>query len=927
MAFPLPTHLPRKLDVSSQILSKLDSVTTQTLSSSVASSWRRELDASITLTKKRIHDCIHENPQSFEKQLSSSLSSQTRIRSLSGSIEDLNNVLTTPESGLIPTLTNSLIAHQSLAQASLNADVLHSALVHLSKCDVQLASLRDMVDEGNLPVAAKACTLLNDLLASGPEPTSKAVVTVDMKKTLHILNNRVEELLSNASSDSLIVSPSQIVIHSSVSIAQSTVPLTTASILTSLSLSSLTSKLATLRRDLTSHYIDYLLEQPTSLTVSSTHDSHGSSVSKLERFHAPPSTFTLGSRLDNLSILLDFLREQLFPMIPESQQETFPRSLRKPLTSAILTRLLIPSLPSSLEALPTFLDLARKAVGFEKTYIVDLLGDGSTDQEIKTWVDNVNVHYEKQRRQDILGALRLTVTQSTGIRQTFYAQMKAIQDISAEEPSKPEENGTDADSDAWGLDDNQSIATSSSKSISVEDDSGWGFDDDVEEPGPDTVPEAEPMVTSDMSIDADDAWGWNDDSGDVEEQAAADNGSQDKPEEEEENVWDDPWGDNPALTSSTSSTRPPAAPSIPLHQPKPAVGLQKITSKTQSHSGINGNGSIANGHSTPIPSSTPQPIPDRQQSKSLSKSQTLEQEPYRVSFLTKTIIGVVEGALHEGKALASSGIFNYSPTSSSLPGTLIMQTAGLALDLYRAFYPISLGNGNAIQFSNDCFYLAEEINRIVTYERGVLAVKDKLEECGDQLKVLSDSLFYDSIEQVQESSRGVLAAAEGFIDTSDQDRYDSCEMAMTRVLREIRSTAQGWKPLMPKSKYYNAIGAVVEDVLGQILEDVLALQDIPEIESHKLSELCRILGALEGLFIEDTSESSFVVAHVPSWLKFSYLSELLEASMADLTYLFEEAALVDFEIDELVKLVRALFADTPLRTTTLNKIERGHPVR
>ena len=86
------------------------------------------------------------------------------------------------------------------------------------------------------------------------------------------------------------------------------------------------------------------------------------------------------------------------------------------------------------------------------------------------------------------------------------------------------------------------------------------------------------------------------------------------------------------------------------------------------------------------------------------------------------------------------------------------------------------------------------------------------------------------------------------------------------------------------------------------------------------------------------------MSYVPSWLKFSYLSELLvstasaygiqslmlgtvqqEASMADITYLFEEGALVDFELDELVKLVRALFADTPLRANTISKFLAGHP--
>jgi protein transport protein DSL1/ZW10 len=54
---------------------------------------------------------------------------------------------------------------------------------------------------------------------------------------------------------------------------------------------------------------------------------------------------------------------------------------------------------------------------------------------------------------------------------------------------------------------------------------------------------------------------------------------------------------------------------------------------------------------------------------------------------------------------------------------------------------------------------------------------------------------------------------------------------------------------------------------------------------------------------------------------------LQEASIADITYLFDEGALVDFDVLELVTLVRALFADTPLRTTTTNRILGGHPVR
>lgn len=48
--------------------------------------------------------------------------------------------------------------------------------------------------------------------------------------------------------------------------------------------------------------------------------------------------------------------------------------------------------------------------------------------------------------------------------------------------------------------------------------------------------------------------------------------------------------------------------------------------------------------------------------------------------------------------------------------------------------------------------------------------------------------------------------------------------------------------------------------------------------------------------------------------------------MTDISYLFDEGALIDFTVPELTRLVRALFADTPLRAQTIEKISAGHPV-
>ena len=54
MAFPVPSHLPRKpppQDISSLILSKISSTDVKTLSAEVAASWVTELDQAILESK------------------------------------------------------------------------------------------------------------------------------------------------------------------------------------------------------------------------------------------------------------------------------------------------------------------------------------------------------------------------------------------------------------------------------------------------------------------------------------------------------------------------------------------------------------------------------------------------------------------------------------------------------------------------------------------------------------------------------------------------------------------------------------------------------------------------------------------------------------------------------------------------------------
>lgn len=55
----------------------------------------------------------------------------------------------------------------------------------------------------------------------------------------------------------------------------------------------------------------------------------------------------------------------------------------------------------------------------------------------------------------------------------------------------------------------------------------------------------------------------------------------------------------------------------------------------------------------------------------------------------------------------------------------------------------------------------------------------------------------------------------------------------------------------------------------------------------------------------------------------SSLYSLKSANLVDITYLFENGALIDFTPDELISLLKALFADSEKREKAIERIEQG----
>lgn len=81
--------------------------------------------------------------------------------------------------------------------------------------------------------------------------------------------------------------------------------------------------------------------------------------------------------------------------------------------------------------------------------------------------------------------------------------------------------------------------------------------------------------------------------------------------------------------------------------------------------------------------------------------------------------------------------------------------------------------------------------------------------------------------------------------------------------------------MLPTTTYLTVIGYLLDEAVQRITDDILDLRDITELESERINDLLKPIRALEDAFTVQQGQPSNVVAHVPHWLKFCYVSELL----------------------------------------------------
>ncbi|KAL9081594.1 MAG: hypothetical protein Q9159_007227 [Coniocarpon cinnabarinum] len=318
-----------------------------------------------------------------------------------------------------------------------------------------------------------------------------------------------------------------------------------------------------------------------------------------------------------------------------------------------------------------------------------------------------------------------------------------------------------------------------------------------------------------------------------------------------------------------------------------------------------------NGHHPPV------------RSKATQREVTLR-ETYTVTALPDELYAQISALLADAKTLHSSS-YSSSPLASTAPALYSIPTISIAA--FRSLAPPAyelLQGGNMLLF-NDCNRLASNLKSLrseLQASNDVGASRLKLDQDIAALEGFARRNYGKAMDEQRTISRDLIDNAQGFANCTSHPYKSACEDAVNMTIAHLRSIAELWKTILSRNVWLQALGSLLSTVIGKITIDIEEMSDIGAEESIQLKTYVTEVSQLKELFVQDGQDT--VGLYVREWFKFQYLAEVLDSNLEDIKYLWREGGLRDeFEVDEVVDLVEALFADGDRRRRAITDIRRG----
>lgn len=239
--------------------------------------------------------------------------------------------------------------------------------------------------------------------------------------------------------------------------------------------------------------------------------------------------------------------------------------------------------------------------------------------------------------------------------------------------------------------------------------------------------------------------------------------------------------------------------------------------------------------------------------------------------------------------------------------------------------------GASAIFCNDCYYLAGEYTRL-----SARLVTEVLEAVEKATPYISESVYQKLIadaemERTSTVTRGTFLMECGdaawsaklssiekniksTVETLDSIHLQTelqkieIEKVISKCISYIRTSADEWSTLLNVPLYNSAIYTLFNCLTELLVDEVISLVDIGSTESVDLNEtLQKVLRAGKELNVKISD-------------RFIKTVEILDSSLADIHQMLNKGELLCLEKEELFKLIKSLFQQSPMRNSCLDRV-------
>ena len=300
-------------------------------------------------------------------------------------------------------------------------------------------------------------------------------------------------------------------------------------------------------------------------------------------------------------------------------------------------------------------------------------------------------------------------------------------------------------------------------------------------------------------------------------------------------------------------------------------------------------------------------------------------ESYTITDIPDYILDIISKDVQEATDVKDP---KYSALESVSPSSGLLALPTFVLAMFRAtapsYYTSSLSNGN-MHLYNDCMYIAEKLR-----DASLAPELAKLRSDCDSIEKFAKTAYGREMDVQRTILADLLDGAQGFTSCTQFPYSKQCEDAVSSVVDRIRQVHKEWSPILSHSALLQSVGSLLSKVIDKMIRDVEDMEAITEPASLRLASFCTQISDLGDLFVpaERPPSGAEVVpvtaVYVSNWLRFQYMANILESSLVDIKYLWTEGELsLEFSAEEVIDMIKALFADSPNRRNAIADIRRS----